>query len=47
LWHFASYVDRYANDVPYPFTEGVTVGQVKAALAEHGLPAIGTACCGR
>ncbi len=66
LWHFASYLDRYATDgyappvstleqiaragevgdlsfvdVPYPFTEGVTVDQVKAALAEHGLQAIG------
>ena len=66
LWHFASYVDRYATDgyappvstleqiaragavgdlsvvdVPYPFTEGVTVEQVKAALKEHGLEAIG------
>lgn len=66
LWHFASYVDRYATDgyappvstleqieragevgdlsyvdVPYPFTEGVSVEQVKQALAEHGLQAIG------
>ncbi|WNM24665.1 sugar phosphate isomerase/epimerase family protein [Demequina capsici] len=66
LWHFASYVDRYATDgyapavstleqieragqvedlsvvdVPYPFTEGVTVAQVKEALAAHGLEAIG------
>ena len=66
LWHFASYLDRYATDgyappvstleqieragevgdlsyvdVPYPFTEGVTVEQVKQALAEHGLQAIG------
>ncbi|MFV0634116.1 sugar phosphate isomerase/epimerase family protein [Demequina sp.] len=66
LWHFASYVDRYATDgyappvttleqiaragrvddlsvvdVPYPFTEGVTIDQVKAALVEHGLEAIG------
>src|SRR3954469_18164451 len=66
LWHFASYVDRYATDgyappvdtleqiaragdvgdlsfvdVPYPFTEGVTVDAVKAALAENGLQAIG------
>ena len=57
LWHFASYLDRYATDgyappvstleqiaragavgdlsvvdVPYPFTEGVTVEQVKEAL---------------
>ncbi len=28
-------------DVPYPFTEGVTVEQVKQALADHGLQAIG------
>jgi len=66
LWHFASYVDRYATDgyappvstleqieragevgdlsyvdVPYPFTEGVSVEQVKQALAEQGLKAIG------
>jgi len=66
LWHFASYLDRYATDgyappvstleqieragevgdlsyvdVPYPFTEGVSVEQVKQALAEHGLQAIG------
>ncbi|MEP7034461.1 MAG: TIM barrel protein [Dermatophilaceae bacterium] len=66
LWHFASYVDRYATDgyappvstleqiaragavgdlsvvdVPYPFTEGVTIDQVKAALKEHDLEAIG------
>ncbi|HEY3436238.1 MAG TPA: TIM barrel protein [Actinotalea sp.] len=66
LWHFASYVDRYATDgyappvttleqialagsvgdlsvvdVPYPFTEGVTVEQVKAALKENDLEAIG------
>jgi xylose isomerase len=66
LWHFASYVDRYATDgyappvttleqiaragevgdlsvvdVPYPFTEGVTVEQVKTALKENGLEAIG------
>jgi D-apiose isomerase len=66
LWHFASYLDRYATDgyappvttleqidragavgelsyvdVPYPFTEGVTVEAVKAALARNGLRAIG------
>ena len=66
LWHFASYLDRYATDgyappvstleqieragevgdlsyvdVPYPFTEGVSVQQVKEALAAHGLQAIG------
>lgn len=66
LWHFASYVDRYATDgyappvstleqidragqvgdlswvdVPYPFTEGVTVDDVAAALKAHGLRAIG------
>lgn len=66
LWHFASYVDRYATDgyappvttleqieragsvgdlsyvdVPYPFTEGVTVEDVKAALEAQGLKAIG------
>lgn len=66
LWHFASYLDRYATDgyappvstleqiaragevgdlsyvdVPYPFTEGVTVQHVRAALAEAGLEAIG------
>ena len=66
LWHFASYLDRYATDgyappvstleqieragevgdlsyvdVPYPFTEGVSVEQVKQALADHGLQAIG------
>lgn len=66
LWHFASYVDRYATDgyappvttleqieragsvgdlsyvdVPYPFTEGVSVEDVKAALEARGLKAIG------
>jgi xylose isomerase len=66
LWHFASYVDRYATDgyaeplgtieqiekaasvgdlsvvdVPYPFSEGVTTEDVKAALERHGLRAIG------
>lgn len=66
LWHFASYVDRYATDgyapavstleqivragevgdlsyvdVPYPFTDGVSVGDVKTALAENGLEAVG------
>jgi xylose isomerase len=66
LWHFASYVDRYATDgyappvttleqiaragevgdlsfvdVPYPFTPGVTVEQVKAALEANGLQAVG------
>jgi sugar phosphate isomerase/epimerase len=66
LWHFASYLDRYATDgyappvstleqiqragevgdlsyvdVPYPFTDGVTVEQVKQALADQGLQAIG------
>ena len=66
LWHFASYVDRYATDgyapplttleqidlagsvgdlsavdVPYPFTEGVTVEDVKEALGRNGLEAIG------
>lgn len=66
LWHFASYVDRYATDgyapalttleqidlagsvgdlsvvdVPYPFTEGVTVSDVKEALSRNGLEAIG------
>ena len=66
LWHFASYVDRYATDgyapevstleqiaragsvgdlsyvdVPYPFSEGVTVDDVKQALADNGLQAIG------
>jgi xylose isomerase len=28
-------------DVPYPFTEGVSLEQVKSALAENGLQAIG------
>ena len=28
-------------DVPYPFTEGVTVADVKAALEKNGLQAIG------
>jgi sugar phosphate isomerase/epimerase len=66
LWHFASYVDRYATDgyaapvstleqiaragevgdltyvdVPYPFTDGVTIEQVREALAENGLQAVG------
>lgn len=66
LWHFASYVDRYATDgyappvttleqidragavgelsyvdVPYPFTEGVTVADVEAALEKNRLKAIG------
>jgi len=66
LWHFASYVDRYATDgyapavttleqidragavgelsyvdVPYPFTEGVTIADVKGALEKNGLKAIG------
>ncbi len=66
LWHFASYLDRYATDgyapptttleqialagkvgelsfvdVNYPFTDGVTVDQVKEALAANGLEAIG------
>src|SRR6478752_7070168 len=66
LWHFASYVDRYATDgyappvstleqiaragevgdlsvvdVPYPFTDGVSVDDVKAALTDHGLQAVG------
>jgi xylose isomerase len=66
LWHFASYVDRYATDgyappvstleqiaragevedlsvvdVPYPFTEGVTVEDVTTALKANGLRAIG------
>jgi sugar phosphate isomerase/epimerase len=66
LWHFASYVDRYATDgyappvstlemidragqvgelsavdLPYPFTPGVTIGEVKEALARNGLRAIG------
>ena len=66
LWHFASYVDRYATDgyapevstleqidragsvgelsyvdVPYPFTAGVSVADVKAALERNGLQAIG------
>lgn len=66
LWHFASYVDRYATDgyappvstlemidragevgelsavdLPYPFTPGVTISEVKEALARNGLRAIG------
>jgi xylose isomerase len=66
LWHFASYVDRYATDgyapavstlemidraaeveglsavdVPYPFTPGVTVEQVRQALSAHGLSVTG------
>jgi xylose isomerase len=66
LWHFASYVDRYATDgyappvttleqieragavgdltyvdVPYPFTEGVTVEDVAKALDAQGLKAVG------
>src|SRR5215510_3141712 len=66
LWHFASYLDRYATDgyappvttleqidragavgdlsyvdVPYPFTAGVTVTDVKAALEKNRLKAIG------
>ncbi len=66
LWHFASYVDRYATDgyappvttleqiaragevrdlsfvdVPYPFTADVTVEDVRSALAENNLQAVG------
>lgn len=66
LWHFASYLDRYATDgyaeplstleqiakagavgdlsyvdVPYPFTDGVSVDDIKKALEEHNLKAIG------
>jgi L-rhamnose isomerase len=66
LWHFASYVDRYAVDgyappvttlemidragqvgdlsavdLPYPFTPGVTLSEVKDALAANNLQAIG------
>lgn len=62
LWHFASYVDRYATDgyappvstlqmieragevgelaavdVPYPFTPGVTIDEVRDALRAHNL----------
>ena len=33
--------DLSVVDVPYPFTEGVTVEQVKEALADNGLEAIG------
>lgn len=66
LWHFASYVDRYAVDgyappvstlemidragsvgdlyavdLPYPFTPGVTLEQVRDALVRNDLVAIG------
>ena len=66
LWHFASYLDRYATDgyaeplstleqiakagavgdlsfvdVPYPFTDGVSVDDIKKALEENNLQAIG------
>jgi xylose isomerase len=66
LWHFASYLDRYATDgyappvttleqidragavgelsfvdVPYPFTQGVSIADVKAALEKNRLEAIG------
>ncbi len=66
IWHFASYVDRYAVDgyappvstleaiaragevgelsvvdINYPFTPGVTVEQVKEALAAANLECIG------
>jgi L-rhamnose isomerase len=66
LWHFASYVDRYATDgyappvstleqieragqvgdlswvdVPYPFTDGVSVDDVAQALKANGLKAVG------
>jgi sugar phosphate isomerase/epimerase len=66
LWHFATYVDRYAVDgygdprttldmielagkvgdlsyvdLPYPFTPGVGVDEVKDALAAQGLAAVG------
>lgn len=66
LWHFASYVDRYATDgyappvstlemieraaqvgelsavdVPYPFTPGVTVDEVRDSLRAHGLAVTG------
>ncbi|WP_116949109.1 sugar phosphate isomerase/epimerase family protein [Jiangella endophytica] len=66
LWHFASYVDRYAVDgyapprttleaielagsvgelsvvdLNYPFTPGVGLDEVKDALAQAGLSAIG------
>ncbi|MEK9809528.1 MAG: TIM barrel protein, partial [Candidatus Nanopelagicales bacterium] len=62
LWHFASYVDRYATDgyappvstlemieragqvgelaavdVPYPFTAGVTIDEVRDALRANNL----------
>lgn len=66
LWHFATYVDRYATsgygearstidmiqlagkvpdltwvDCPYPFTPGVTVEEVKDALAANDLRCVG------
>ena len=66
LWHFASYVDRYAVDgydeprttleqialagtvedlsvvdVPFPFSPGVTLDEVKDALSSAGLGCIG------
>lgn len=66
LWHFASYVDRYAVDgyrepvstlqmieeagqvedlsvvdLNFPFTEGVSLPEVKEALSRAGLSAIG------
>jgi xylose isomerase len=66
LWHFATYVDRYATDgygparttldaielagqvgdlsvvdLNYPFTPGVSLSEVKDALAAQGLSAIG------
>ena len=66
LWHFASYVDRYATDgyappvntlemieraaqvgelsavdVPYPFTPGISVDEVRDSLQAHGLAVTG------
>lgn len=66
LWHFATYVDRYATDgygeprttldqiklagqvkdltwvdIPYPWTKGVSIDEIKDALKEENLKCVG------